>query len=70
MRRITKKDFSIIGHRTGSRLLGHENDYVYTINRNGVQIFDYEFSSKAKASAWLGKQIKIANEILKAREVR
>ena len=68
MRKLTKKDFQIVGHRTGSRLLGHENDYVYTINHGGLPLFDYEFSSKAKASAWLGKQIKIANEILKARE--
>lgn len=68
MRAWTKKDFDIVGHRTGSRLLGHENDYVYEIRYEGRVLGDMTFTSKAKAGAWLGKFLKKANMIRKERK--
>lgn len=62
--RITKDCCKIVWEWSGSRLRGLENYgyYVVIIKKTGYQ-FPYHFSSKKAASAWLGKQIKIANQI-------
>ena len=45
-------------------LRGMENCgyYVVVINKTGYR-YPYHFSSKRAASAWLGRQVKIANQI-------
>ena len=69
-RRITKKDFDIRLERTGSRLAGQENQICYRIYKkgSGFQI-GRNFYTKRSAEAWLGKTIKIANEIRSGRIV-
>lgn len=61
---ITKADFCIEWEWQRGRLQGKENYgyYVITVKRTGVRLAG-GFSSKRSASAWLGKKIKIANEI-------
>ena len=67
----TKNDFEIKGRRTGSRLAGMENEYIYEIFWNGKALEDgystRRFTSKAKASQWLGRFIKMRNDAAKAR---
>ena len=58
-----KSDFVIKGRRTGSRLAGRENEYVYEIFYNGKLLSDRQFTSKAKANEWLGDFLKYANEV-------
>ena len=55
---ITKSAFTITSRQPyGGRLQGYENAYVYDVNYNGnLLCYDAKgFSSKAKASSWLGK---------------
>ena len=59
-----KKDFVIRGYFTGSRLRGHEHEYLYDIYWEG-KLFARGFSSKAKAEAWLGDFLKKANALRK-----
>lgn len=62
--RITKDCCDIKWEWSGSRLRGLENTgwYVVIVKSTGYR-FPYHFSSKRAASAWLGKQVKIANQI-------
>lgn len=64
MTKWTKKDFEVVGRRTGSRLAGRENEYIYEIFWNG-QNLGKSFTSKAKANQWLGRFIKIRNDKVK-----
>ena len=61
---ITKKHFDIVSYWKGSRLQGQENLWVYKVvlKKNGKVVKD-GFTSKRAAEQWLGKTIKIANQI-------
>lgn len=63
MSKWRKKDFQIVGRRTGSVLRGRENEYVYEIFWQGKRLGDYMFTSKRKADTWLGQFLRKANEI-------
>ena len=64
MNKITKNDFLIVWEWHRQRIQGLENyGYYKIVSVNGKYECPYHFSSKAKASAWLGKNIKIANKI-------
>lgn len=55
---ITKSEFTITSRQPyGGRLQGYENAYVYDVNYKGYLLCQDAkgFSSKAKASSWLGK---------------
>lgn len=67
-KKITKKDFDIVWEWERGRLQGQENYgyYIVRTKKTGHR-FRHHFSSKRAASAWLGKQIKIANEIRSGR---
>lgn len=62
--RITKACCDIKWEWSGSRLRGQENYgyYVVVIKKSGYR-YPYHFSSKRAASSWLGKQVRIANQI-------
>lgn len=62
--RITKACCDIRWERSGSRLRGQENHgyYVVVIKKTGYR-YPHHFTSKREASAWLGKQVMIANKI-------
>lgn len=62
--RITKDCCSIVWEWERGMLRGMENYgyYVVVINKTGYR-YPYHFSSKRAASAWLGRQVKIANQI-------
>lgn len=64
MEKWKKADFEIKGRRTGSRLAGRENEYIYEIYWNGKSLGN-SFTSKVKASKWLGKFIKMRNDLAK-----
>lgn len=61
-----RKDFKVVGRRTGCRLRGRENEYVYEIFWNGKQLGDHRFSSKRAAGEWISKFIAKGNKIVKA----
>ena len=64
MKKWTKKDFRLYGHFTGSRLKGHEHDYVYDVYWGNSSIpMETGFSSKRKAEAWLGEFLRKANRL-------
>lgn len=63
---ITKKDFVIKCEFTGSQLRGQENQVHYVIYKKGTGLrigWKHRFYTKRSAEAWLGRQIKLANEI-------
>lgn len=61
---ISKKDFDIRLERTGSMLRGQENQCCYRIYAKGSGLMvGRNFYTKRSAEAWLGKTIKLANEI-------
>lgn len=66
---MTKSEFAIIPRLAyGGRLQGYENKYVYDVEYKG-QLLCYDakgFSSKAKASAWLGAFLRSYNDWCKA----
>ena len=67
--KIRKKDFIIKSRRTGSRLAGRENQVVYEVfTANGEKRVKGEFYRWKDADAWLSKNVKLANAILKERE--
>ena len=68
MKKLTQKEFEIKGRFTGSRLAGREHEFIYEIFYNGKRLGDYNFTSKAKARTWLGKFVKIVNEMRKANQ--
>ena len=63
-KKITKKDFDVVWEWQRGRLQGQENygNYVIRAKKSGKEVAR-GFSSKRAASEWLGKNIKIANEI-------
>lgn len=64
--RFKKSDFEIRGRRSGSQLKGRENEYVYEIfYKDGRQIQNAVFTSKARASKWLSERLSRLNEIMK-----
>ena len=69
-KKITKKDFDIVWEWERGMLRGQENYgyYIVRAKKTGHQ-FSHHFSSKRAASAWLGKQIKMANDIRSGRIV-
>lgn len=69
-KKITKKDFDIVWEWERGRLQGQENYgyYIVRTKKTGHR-FRHHFSSKRAASAWLGKQIKMANDIRSGRIV-
>ena len=62
--KIIKGDFNIVLYRKGGQLLGQENLCIYkvVVKKNGKIVKD-GFTSKKAAEQWLGKTIKIANEL-------
>lgn len=61
MKKLVKADFNIVGHFTGSRLAGREHQFLYDVYYNGQQLNRYGFTSKKRASAWLGALVRECN---------
>lgn len=62
-KKLVKADFEIRGHRTGSRVSGNA-PYVYEVYIKGEMfhpISDGSWTSKARASGWLGKIVAAYN---------
>ena len=68
--KITKKDFEVVWEWQRGMLRGQENYgyYIIRAKKSGKEVAR-GFSSKRAASAWLGANIKIANEIRQGRIV-
>ena len=71
---IKKSEFEIRGKKTGSRLAGKENEYVYKVYYNGKPLgkdgVDYTFNSKSNASQWIGKAVNKMNELRESANVK
>lgn len=59
----TQSDFDIRGRRTGSRLAGRENQYIYEIFYKDERMGEMMFTSKERASYWLSGWLKKMNHI-------
>lgn len=69
-KKITKNDFDVVWEWQRGRLQGQENYgyYIIRAKKSGKEVAR-GFPSKRAASAWLGENIKIANEIRQGRIV-
>ena len=70
MKRIFKNQFVIKGHRTGSRLLGRENQIEYVVyTKDGSRKVKGGFFKWKDADRWLSKSVKIANMVMNEKGV-
>ena len=64
--KILKKNFTIKSYRSGSRLAGRENEWLYkVVSADGTKEIKRGFSTYREADRWLSETVRIAKIIEK-----